>query len=151
MNKHGILLNMINNSIFFSFRYYFYLGMPSVLVLTILIAKTKMISIITYQDILPNQILKNGLAEKIDNFLKIPKKISKKKIQLINISKQRQNILKMVIISILNKLGENNILISILVIEISTLTIKQINIAIIDANAYCATYRLQEAQFLLYL
>lgn len=125
--------------------------MPSVLVLTILIAKTKMISIITYQDILPNQILKNGLAEKIDNFLKIPKKISKKKIQLINISKQRQNILKMVIISILNKLGENNILISILVIEISTLTIKQINIAIIDANAYCATYRLQEAQFLLYL
>lgn len=44
------------------------------------IKKTEIILIAIYQDFLFNQILKNGLVEKIDGFFKTPKKISKKKL-----------------------------------------------------------------------
>lgn len=40
---------------------------------------TKIISIATQKDVLPNQILKKGLIEKIDKFLKISEELPKKK------------------------------------------------------------------------
>lgn len=42
------------------------------------IKETKIIFIATYQDFLLNRILKKSLAEKIDDFLKILEKTSKK-------------------------------------------------------------------------
>lgn len=74
---------MINNFISFSLRYYLYLKKPIILVLTMLIKKTEKIFIVIEQDVLSYQILKKSLIEKIDNFLKISKKISKNKNNLL--------------------------------------------------------------------
>lgn len=70
---------MINDFILFSPRYCSHLRTLLVLVPTIPIPKTKIISIATQQDFLPNQILKKSLAEKIDDFLKILENTLKKK------------------------------------------------------------------------
>lgn len=80
---------MINNFITFSLRYYTYPGAFLFLVLTMLIKKTEIILIAIYQDVFLNQIPKKVLIEKIDNFLKILEKISKRKKWLINVSKQK--------------------------------------------------------------
>ena len=40
--------------------------------------KIEIILITTYEDLLPNQILKKGLTEKIDDFLKTLEKMLKK-------------------------------------------------------------------------
>lgn len=74
MNKHKVLFNIINNSITFFLRYYTHPGALSFPVLTISTKKTKIIPIVTHQDVFSNQILKKGLPEKIDNFLKTPEK-----------------------------------------------------------------------------
>ncbi len=78
IKKHGVLLDMINNCILFSLEYCSHLKVFLVPIPTMPTAEIEIISIATQQNILPNQILKRGLAEKIDNFLKILEKISKK-------------------------------------------------------------------------
>ena len=78
MKKHGVLLHMINDCISFFPKYYSHPGVPLVSIPIMPIAETELISMATQQDVLPNPILKKGSAEKIDDFLKIPKKISKK-------------------------------------------------------------------------
>ncbi len=79
MKKYGVLLDMINDCILFSPGYCSHLGAPLVPVPTMPTVETEIISMVTQQDVLPDQILKRGSAEKIDDFLKIPEKISKKK------------------------------------------------------------------------
>ena len=79
MKKHGVLLDMINNYISFSPRYCSHSGALLVPVPTIPTAETEIIFMATQQDVLPNRILKKGSAEKIDDFLKILEKISKKR------------------------------------------------------------------------
>ena len=78
MEKHGILLDMINDYISFFPGYCLHSGTPLVSVLTMPTAEIEIISMATQQDVLPNQILKRGSAEKINDFLKITEKISKK-------------------------------------------------------------------------
>ncbi len=89
MKKHGVLLDMINNSISFSPGYCLHPGATSVPVSTTLAAEIEITSMATQQDTLLNQILKRGLAKKIDDFLKTPEKISDKKRRLINASKRK--------------------------------------------------------------
>ena len=112
MKKHGVLLDMINNPILFSPGYCLYPKAPLVPVPTMPTDETKIISMATQQDVLPNQILKRGLAEKIDDFLKIPEKISKKR-RLINASKRKLALqkqkLETVVISLLHNSVKKNI------------------------------------------
>ena len=89
IKKQRVLLDIINDCISFSPEYYSYPGAPLVPILTMPIAETEIISMATQQDILPNQILKKSLIEKIDDFLKIPEKISDKQKWLINVSKRK--------------------------------------------------------------
>ncbi len=70
----------------------------------------------------------------MDDFLKIPKKISEKKRRSINIFKQRRSIPKTIMISTLDKSRKDGLPILILEIEVSTLATKQINMAIIGAD-----------------
>lgn len=83
MKKHGVLLSMINNFMKYFFKYSVHPRRFLLSVFTMPIKKTKIIPIVIYQDVFPNQIFKNGSIEKIDNFLKISEKISKKR-RLIN-------------------------------------------------------------------
>lgn len=81
MKKHTVLLNIINNSITFLSKYCTHLEALLISVFIIPTKKTKIISIITYQNTFLNQSLKKSLVVKIDDFLKIlEKKIKKKKI-----------------------------------------------------------------------
>ncbi len=88
MKKQEVLLDIINDCILFSLKYYSHPRASLIPVSTILIAETEIIYMATQQNVLPNRILKRGSAEKIDDFLKILKKISKKR-WLINASKQK--------------------------------------------------------------
>ena len=79
MKKYEVLLNIIKDSITLSFGYCIHLRTPSFPVFIMPTKETEIIPIATHQDFLPNRILKKSLAEKIDDFLKTPKKTSKKK------------------------------------------------------------------------
>lgn len=59
---------MINNFIIFLSEYYTHFGALLFLILIMSIVNTKIILIATQKDILSNQILKRGLADKIDKF-----------------------------------------------------------------------------------
>lgn len=78
MKKHKILFDIINDSISISPKYYSHPRALQVLVSTIPRTETEIIFIATQQDVLSNQILKKGLTEKINDFLKTPEKILKK-------------------------------------------------------------------------
>ena len=69
VKKHGVMLNMINNSITFFSGYYTHLEAP----LSPISPKskgTKTIFEAKQQDIFPNHILKRGSDENLDNFLR---------------------------------------------------------------------------------
>lgn len=69
MKKHKVLLDLIKDSITFSLGYYMHLGVS----LSPIPPKpegTKTIPKIRQQDIFLNRILKKGLDENLDNFLK---------------------------------------------------------------------------------
>ena len=90
IKKHGVLFDMINDSIIFSLRYCTHLGAP----LSPIPLKPEGIEIILearQEDIFPNRILKRGLDENLDDFLRTSQKTSNKKRRLINVSKQKQN------------------------------------------------------------
>lgn len=76
--KHRVLLYIIKDSIKFTSKYYIYSKTSLFPVLIMLIKETKIIFIAIYLDFLPNQILKKSLVKKINNFLKILEKTSKK-------------------------------------------------------------------------
>ena len=98
MKKHGILLDMINDSITFSFGYYTYF--EAFLFLISLKSKgtllksegTETIPDIRQQNIFPNRILKSGSDENLVNFSRTPQKILNKTRRLINTSKWKRSI-----------------------------------------------------------
>ena len=85
MKKHGILLDMINDSITFSPGYCTHLGAP-LFPIPPKPKGTETIPEARQQDIFPNHILKRGSDENLDDFLRTPQKISNKKRRLINAS-----------------------------------------------------------------
>lgn len=146
MKKHGVLLDMINNSILFSSGYCSYFGAPLVSVPNMPKNETKIISMAIQQDILPYQILKKGSAEKIYDFLKIPEEISDKKRQLINASKQKLALqkqkLETVVISSLDNSNKKDMPLPPWISKIGT---KEVDVVMIDTNTYRVTYRLKGA------
>lgn len=82
MMKHKNFFYMINNCIFFSSGYYShprtYYSHPKiyfVLLFIIQIPETKMISMATQHDFLPNRILQSNLAKSKDDLLETPEQI----------------------------------------------------------------------------
>ncbi len=109
--------------------------------------ETEIISMAIQQDVLPNRILKKGSAERIDDFLKIAEKISDKKKRLINASQRKLALQKRkpetVVISLLDNAGKKNMPIPLRTPKIGT---KEVDIAMIGADAYRAACRLKGAQ-----
>lgn len=64
MKKYEILFNIINNLITLFFKYYIYLRVFLFLIFIILTKNIKIISIVIYQDIFSNQILKKKFNKK---------------------------------------------------------------------------------------
>ena len=147
MKKHGVLLDMINDCISFSLGYCSHPGAPSVPVPTMPTDETEIISMPIQQDVLPNRILKRGSAEKIDDFLKTPEKISDKKRRLINASRRKLAMQKQkpetVVISSLDNSGKKDMPIPTRAPALGT---KEVDVAMIGADAYRAACRLRGAQ-----
>ena len=147
MNKHKVLLDIINNSITFFLRFYIHLETSLSLILSKSIEEIKKIFKAKQQeDIISNRILKKSFVKNLDSFLKTIKKIVKKKNQLANAFKQKSNIGKenflIVIINIFSNLGKEELPISIL----SPIFGKDIeDISIIGADAYCLACQLKGA------
>lgn len=82
--------------------------------------------------------------------MKILEKMSKKKRQLIIVSKQKPSInkseSKIIVISILNNSKKKGLLISIPETELSIPVTKELDIAMIDADVYCTACKLKRAQ-----
>ena len=140
MKKHDILFDIINDFIIFLPGYYTHLEAPSFLVLIMLTVNTKIIPMATQKVVLPNQILKKNSAEKIDKFLKGPEEPLKKKKRLINVSKQKTSMAKSnhktIVISTSNNFRKEDLPISIPETKVSTPGTKEVDIAIIGADAY---------------
>ena len=88
IKKYGVLLDIINDSIIFSPKYYTHLRTPLSLILS-KPKETKTILKARQQDIFPNRILKRGSDKNLDDFLRILQKITNKKRRLINASKRK--------------------------------------------------------------
>ena len=151
MKKHGILLDMINDSITFSPGYCTHLGAP-LFPIPPKPEGTETIPEARQQDIFPNRILKRGSDENLDDFLRIPQKISNKKRRLINVSKRKQSMDKQkpetIVISSLDNSGIEGLP---TLTRVSTLGTNKVDIAMIGADAYCAACKLRGLRFLLFL
>ena len=148
MKKHGVLLNMINNSITFSPRFCTHLRTSLSPISPKPIEETKEISETKrQQDITPNRILKRGSIKNLDSFLKTIEKIVKKRRRLANAFKQKSNIEKQnsktVVINTLSNSDKEELPTSIL----APIFGKNVeNVAIIGADAYCLACQLKGAQ-----
>ena len=92
IKKHGVLLDMIPNSITFSPRFCMHLRISFSSIPLKPIEETKKISETKQQqDIIPNRTLKKGFIENLDGFLKITEKIVRKKKRLAIAFKQKSN------------------------------------------------------------
>ena len=92
MKKHGVIINMINNSLAFWPGYCTHIGatFPTILSQPRLPPKTIVIRI--EKNITSQKMIKKGSKEDMTNFLQIPNKLSGKKKRQINKRKQKTNI-----------------------------------------------------------
>ncbi len=146
IKKHRVLLDIVNNFItFFPESYCIHLraflsSMPWNLERTEIISTTKQ------EDIILKQILKREIDEKLDDFSSTIIKILSKKRRLLNAFKRksikRKSRSGIVIISSLSNSSDKPLLTSTLTWLPNT---DIVNVAIIGADAYCATCKLKGA------
>ena len=114
MKKHGVLLDMIHDSITFSLGFYLHLGIFLSLIPPKSTEKTKEIfEAKQQQDITLNRILKRSSIKNLDSFLKTIENIVKKKRRLANAFKQKSNMgkqnSKTVVINTLGNSGKKEL------------------------------------------
>ena len=91
MKKYGIIINMINNAIAFWPGYCTYTRVFSPISLDQATLLTEVMPTKIIKDITPNKIIKKGFQENVNDFLKIPDKISKSQKKPINKAKWKLN------------------------------------------------------------
>lgn len=78
MKKHGVLLDMVNNSITFFTKYCTHFG-AFLFLISQHLEETEMMFKVKQEDIIPKRILKKRIDEKLDEFLNTIIKILRKK------------------------------------------------------------------------
>ena len=111
---------------------------------------TKTAVVTIEEDITPRKMIKRGSKGDITNFLQTPNKLSSKKRRRINKSKQNANIVetssRKATINSLESSDKKELPVPIPTTKISKPKAKDIDIAMIGADAYCAAYYLKKAQ-----
>ena len=92
IKKHGVIIDMINNSLVFWLGYYIYIGATFSTTLSQPKLPTETAVVRIKKDITLQKIINRGLKEDIINFLQMPNKLSSKKRRQINKSKRKTNI-----------------------------------------------------------
>ena len=151
MTKHRVLLYMINDFITFTPRYCTYFG-ALLSPITPKLERIKTLPKVNHEDLTPKRILQRGTNENLDDFLSRNIKSSKKKRRLRNTSKRKlsgdNQKPKIVAISSVNILGKENLPIS---TTIPTLVKSVVDVVIIGADVYRATFISKRPRFLLFL
>ena len=146
--KHEVIIDMTNNSLAFWPGHCTYIGATSLLSPSSLPTKTATITI--EEDITPQKIIKKGLKEDMTDFLQTPNKLSSKKRRQINKSKKKANIeessLKKATINSLESSDKKKLPVPIPTTKTSEPKAKDIDIAMIGADAYRAACHLKRAQ-----
>ena len=148
MKKHGVIIDMTNNSLAFWPGHCTHIGATSLLSPPSLPTETAAVRI--EEDITPRKMIKRGSKEDITDFLQTPNKLSSKKKRQINKSKRKASIgetsSRKATISSLDSSDKKKLLDPIPAIKKSEHKAKDIDIAMIGANVYRAACRLKEAQ-----
>ena len=90
MKKHGVIIDMTNNSLAFWPGHCTHIGATSLLNPPSLPTETAAITI--EEDITPRKMIKRGSKEDMTDFLQTPNKLSSKKRRQINKSKRKASI-----------------------------------------------------------
>ena len=150
MKMHEIIIDMKNNSSAFWLGYCTHIGAisPTILNQTRLPMKTAAVRI--EKDITLQKMIKKGSKEDMTDFLQMPNKLSGKKRRQINKSKRKTSLgetsSRKAIISSLDSLDKKELPVPIPATIKSESKAKDIDIAMIGSDAYCAACRLKRAQ-----
>ena len=148
MKKHGVIIDMRNDSLAFWPGHYTYIGATSVL--SPFSLPTETAAVMIEEDITPQKMIKRGSKKDITDFLQTLNKLSSKKKRQINKSKQKASIrktsLRKATINNLESFDKKELPVSIPTTKTSELKAKHIDVAMIGMDAYCAAYCLKRAQ-----
>ena len=148
MKKHGVIIDMTNNSLAFWPGHCTHIGATSLL--SPLSLPTETAAVMIEEDITPRKMIKRGSKEDMTDFLQIPNKSSSKKRRQINKSKQKASIKesssRKATINSLESSNKKELLVPIPTTKTSEPKAKDIDIAMIGADAYRAAYHLKGAQ-----
>ena len=150
MKKHGVIIDITNDSLAFWPGHCTHIGATSPTTLSQPRLPTETAAVRIEKDITPRKMIKRGSKEDMTNFLQTPNKLSSKKRRQINKSKRKASLgetsSRKAIISSLDSPDKKESLVSISAIIKSEPKAKDIDIAMIGVNAYCAACRLKKAQ-----
>ncbi len=150
IKKHGVIIDMTNDFLAFWPGHCTHIGAISPITLSLPSSPTETAAIRIEETIISRKMIKRGSKENMTDFLQMPDKLSSKKKRQINKSKQKASIGKTsarkATISSLNSSNEKQLPVPLATIKTSEPTAKDIDIAMIGANAYYAACCLKKAQ-----
>ena len=150
MKKHEVIIDIINDSLAFWLGHCTHIGaiLPTTLSQLRLPTKTAVVRI--EKNISSQKMIKRGSKEDMTNFLQTPNKFFSKKRRQMNKNKRKTSIRetssRKATINSLNSSNKKKLPILIPATKKSDLKAKNIDIAIIGADAYCEACRLKGAQ-----
>ena len=148
MKKHGVIIDMTNNFLAFWPGHCTHIGATSLLSPPSLPTGTASITI--EEDITPRKMIKRGLKKDMTDFLQTPNKLSSKKRRQINKNKRKASIeessSRKATINSLESSDKKELLVPIPTTKTSEPKAKDIDIAMIGADAYCIACHLKGAQ-----
>ncbi len=148
MKKHGVIIDMTNNSLAFWPSHCTHIGTTNTLSPSSSPTKTAVIRI--KEDITFRKIIKKSSKKDMTDFLQTPDKLSSKKRRQINKNKQKASIEEIssrkATINSLDSSNKKELLVPLVAIKTSKPKAKDIDIAMIDVDAYRTACRLKRAQ-----
>ncbi len=150
MTKHGVIIDITNNSLAFWPGHYTHIGATSPTTLSPPSLPTETAVIRIEEAITPRKMIKRGSKEDMTNILQTSDKLSSKKRRQINKNKQKASIgetsSRKATINSLDSSNKKKLPVPLVVIKISEPKAKDIDIAIIGADIYRGTCRLKRTQ-----
>ena len=150
MKKQGIIIDMTNDSLAFWPGYCIQIGATSFTTLSQLRLSTAIPVVRIEKDITSQKMIKKGSKKNMTDFLQTSNKLSSKKKRQINKGRWKMSIRdtssRKVTISSLDSSDKKELLVPIPAIKKSDPKFKDIDIAMISANSYCAAGYLKNAQ-----
>ncbi len=150
MKKHGVIINMTNDSLAFWPGHYIQIGATSPIILSLPSSPTETAVLRIEEAIIPQKMIKRGSKEDMTDFLQMLDKLSSKKRRQINKSKRKASIgetsSRKATINSLDSSNKKELSVPLAAIKTSEHKTKDIDIAMISTDAYHVACCLKRAQ-----